>query len=85
MNQTAQIKHAEKVMEDVRKKLASWNERSQFTMKGVKNLSRSDMDSITMYAEAIIRNGNYNCYMAPRGEVRDVLAAYGLAEKEVEY
>ena len=38
MNQTAQIKHAEKVMEDVRKKLASWNERSQFTMKGVKHV-----------------------------------------------
>lgn len=75
------IEKANKMMEDVRKKLANWNERSMFTVKGVRNLSRSDMDSIILYGEAVLAYGNYNCYMEPRGEVREVLTAYGLAKK----
>lgn len=35
------------------KKLDNWDERSCFTVKGVKNLSRSDMDTLQLYL-----NGN---------------------------
>lgn len=82
---TNKIKNANKMLEDIRKKINSWNERSQFTIKGVKNLSRSDLDTITLYGEAIVNYGNYNCYMKPRGSVKDVLYAYGLGEKEDDF
>lgn len=73
-------KNAKKLISDIDKKISTWNERSQFQLKGVKNLSRSDLDTLKLYADAIIMYGNCNCYMKPRGGVRDVLAAYGLLE-----
>ena len=78
----SKIEKANKMLRDIQSKIDSWNERSQFTLKGVHNLSRSDMDSIIMYGTAIINFGNYSCYMEPRCEVRDVLCAYGLASKD---
>lgn len=81
MSKISKESKAQKVLNDVNKKIEAWNERSCFTLKGVRNLSRSDMDSLIMYAKAVIQYGNYNCYMEPRGEIRNVLEAYGLAPR----
>lgn len=67
-----------KLKDDIRKKLDNWNERSNFTLKGVKNLSRSDLDTIILYADTIARQGNYDGLMKPLGGVGEVLSAYGL-------
>ena len=49
------IKQAQKIIKDINKKILAWNERSQFTIKGVKNLSRADLDSLVLYAETYER------------------------------
>lgn len=67
-----------KLKSNIEKKIRDWNERSCFTIKGVKNLSRSDLDMIIMYADIYAKQGNFDGYMQPRGGVRDVLAAYGI-------
>ena len=72
------MKNAEKLIKEVNKKIDNWNERSQFNMAGVKNLSRSDMDTIILYAETYLRNGNINSLMNPRGEIELVLSKYGI-------
>jgi hypothetical protein len=66
----------------INKKIDSWNERSMFTISGVKNLSRSDLDTILLYTETISKEGCYTGYLRkPLGEVRSVLAANGLLEE----
>lgn len=71
-------KKVEKLKSDIAKKIANWNERSNFTLKGVKNLSRSDLDTIELYADTIASQGNYNGLMKPLGSVAQVLSAYGI-------
>lgn len=71
-------KNIQKLKSDVKKKLDNWNERSNFTLKGVKNLSRSDLDTIELYADTIERQGNYNGLMKPLGAVAQVLQAYNI-------
>lgn len=72
------MKNAEKLIKEVNKKIDNWNERSQFKMAGAKNLSRSDMDTIILYAETYLRNGSINSLMNPRGEIELVLNKYGV-------
>lgn len=74
------IENAIKLIKDVNKKLEKWDERSNFTVKGVRNLSMSDMDTIVLYAETYIRNGGYGFtgLMKPLGGVEKVLSKYGL-------
>ena len=67
-----------KLKQDINKKLDKWNERSNFTLKGVKNLSKSDLDTITLYADTIETQGNYNGLMKPLGAVAQVLQAYNI-------
>ena len=40
-----------KLRNDVNKKLDNWNERSQFTLSGVKNLSLSDMETLLYFCD----------------------------------
>ena len=58
-------------------KLRLKNEYRASTLRGVKNMSRSDLDMIELYAETIDRTGSYYGLMEPRGGVREVLIKYG--------
>ncbi len=49
------------------------------SIKGVKNLSRSDLETALLYAETMEQNGTWEgVLMRPRCEVADLLSAYGL-------
>jgi len=67
-----------KLKNDIEKKLANWNERSCFTVKGVKNLSKSDLDTILLYVEQYEKYGSFKGLMQPIGGVKAVLDAYGI-------
>ena len=77
---TNNVKGAEKLLKDINKKIAKWNERSQFTIKGVKNLSMSDLGTLQLYAETYIRSNGYGFpgLMKPMGDIAKVLESYGL-------
>lgn len=78
-------KQANKLLADIDKKLCSWNERSCFTLKGVKNLSVSDMETLALYAETIGRQGTYEGHlMQPFGNIEKVLSKYNLIGKDKE-
>lgn len=62
----------EKLLKDVEKAFNKWDERSQFVLKGVRNLSVSDLDTLELYAET----GGHGL-MKPHGYVGEVLAKYG--------
>lgn len=74
------IKNAIKLIQDIEKKQNNWDERSQFTIKGVRNLSPSDLDTLKLYADHFINSGgvSFNGLMNPLGEVGDVLKAYNI-------
>ena len=72
------IKNAEKLIRDIDKEIENWDERSQFKLKGVGNLSFSDMDILKLYAETCIRTGSFRGLMEPRGEIAKVLSKYGI-------
>jgi len=40
--------------------------------------SRSDLETIIMYADTLLKNGNINGLMEPCGNVKDVFAKVGL-------
>ena len=69
-----------KLKRDINKKFADWDERSSFTMKGVKGLSVADMDAILLYAEQYERQGSFRGLMEPRGAIKAVLDAYGIKD-----
>ncbi len=69
---------AKKLKSEVEAKIKKWDERSNFTMKGVKNLSMSDMDTLVLYAENSDGRGNFPGYMEPRGAIREVLEKYNI-------
>lgn len=74
--------NANKLIKDINKKKASWNERSQFKIKGVGNLSVSDLDQLELYAQTYISNGgSFTGLMEPFGEIREVLDAYDLKDQ----
>lgn len=69
----------DKLRKDIDTKIKKWNERSNFTLKGIKNLSRSDLDTILLYADTYDRTGSFSGLMKPLGEVARVLDAYGIS------
>lgn len=74
------MKKAEKLIQDIDNKIRDWDEYSQFKLKGVGNLSVSDMDRLKLYAETYIRNGgNFRGLMTPLGDNAKILKAYGLS------
>lgn len=76
------FKNAEKLIKDIDKKIRNWDERSQFKIKGVSNLSRADLDQMKLYAEFFIRNGgSFSGLMKPMGSLKEVLDAYGITEE----
>lgn len=74
------IQNANKLIKDINSKRKSWDERSSFEMKGVRNLSPADLDQIELYAETYVNSGGFGFtgLMDPLGEVAEVLNAYGL-------
>jgi hypothetical protein len=68
---------ANKLLKDIKSKKDKWNERSQFKIKGVGNLSMSDLDTLELYAETYINFGDLNSLMRPLGDILEVLKAYG--------
>lgn len=72
------MKKAKELLQVIEKKKDSWDERSQFKIKGVGNLSRSDLDTIQLYAETYIQSGNLSALMRPLGGIAQVLKAYGI-------
>lgn len=74
------MNNALKLKADIAKSIANWDEYSQFTLKGVRNLSMSDMNILEMYADNYIQNGctSFSGMMDPLGEIKEVLDAYGV-------
>jgi hypothetical protein len=68
------------LIKDIKKKRDEWDERSQFKLKGVGNLSRSDLDDLDLYACACLDNGGYSFspYRDPSGDIKKILDAYGI-------
>lgn len=75
------MENAKKLIKDVEKKIDNWNERSQFKMKTVGNLSFSDMETLKFYAEEKLKRGNINHLMEPRGGIGEVLSMYGIKKE----
>lgn len=76
------MENAKKLLADVRKKLQFREDARTVTLKGVKNLSISDLETLELYAQTIIKNGQYTgLLMKPLGGVGDVMEKYGLVEK----
>ncbi len=69
-------KNVEKLKKDVQVELMYWDERSQFTLAGVTNLSKSDMDTLLLYCDTWLTNGNVNSLMPLRGNLLDVWNKY---------
>ncbi len=57
-------------------KLSLWDEKSLFTISGIRNLTRSDIDTLFMCCDWYDANGNLNglAYFSP--EVKLVLQKY---------
>lgn len=67
---------------DIRNKLAGWNERSMFTIKGINNLSRADIHTLQVCCDFHDVYGSLdglNLYFNP--EVEKVLKKYELLER----
>ena len=74
----------QKCIEAVTKKIQN-SEYNTVTMKGVRNLSRADLESVVMYAEFFAR-GDYSSLMKPVGNVKALLEAFGVkTESEFSY
>lgn len=70
------MSHAEKCIQAINKKLEGM-ESGTVTLKGVRNLSRADLDSIKLYAKASI-DGTLNRFMEPQRSVKDVLDKFNV-------
>lgn len=67
---------------DIQKKLDKWNERSMFTLKGVKNLSSADIHTLEICCDYCDVYGSLDglaLYFSP--EVKQVLKKYELLER----
>lgn len=64
---------ARKFLAMLERKIDNWDERSCFTVCGVKNLSRSDMDDLILYTEHFIEYGYFIGLREPLGNIAEVL------------
>lgn len=70
--------NAKVLLRDIDRLFMAWNEKSMFSIKGVKNLSVSDLETLQLYAEELLRTGNLNSFMPPMGGIKTVLEKYEL-------
>lgn len=74
--------NAIKLWKDCAKKLDEMECRT-VTLKGVKNLSRSDLETLQMYAKLAIREGLHGYGLAPlRGNLLEVWNKYNVGDME---
>ena len=64
---------ARKFLAMLERKIDNWDERSCFTVCGVKNLSRSDMDDLILYTEHFIEYGYFIGLRERLGRIAEVL------------
>lgn len=71
------------LLKTIQTKVENWDERSQFKIAGVGNLSISDLETIKLYVEEYIQSGgtSFGSLMDPMGEVKEVLDHYGIVSK----
>jgi hypothetical protein len=80
-NKTAnKIKRAKNLIETCEREIFN-GEYGTFTIRGVENLSRSDIDTIIFYCQYFINNKTIGGLMPPRGGVAEVLKKIELVEK----
>lgn len=70
-----------KCIQAVNKKLEKM-ESGVVTLKGVKNLSRADLDMVKLHAESSL-DGRYGRLLEPRGNVREVLEKFNVSVGEL--
>lgn len=77
------MEKARELMEDVKKLKSNWDDRSQFKLKGVENLSVSDLEQLDLYVGAYIESGGtgFGQFTEPLGDIKEVLDAYGIKSK----
>lgn len=68
----------DKLISDINNQLDNWDERSLFSLKNVKNITRADMDMILMYAESFKEQGSFSGLMEPFGNIKKVFEAYNI-------
>lgn len=75
------VKKAEKMIKDVENLILN-NEYNTVSLKGVRNISRADLDTIQMYGETFIRNNGFGFspYVEPSDNVEKVLTKYGVTD-----
>lgn len=71
------MSNAEKCIQEIEHKIET-NEYNTVTVKGIRNLTRDDLETIKLYAEASIRGTAYQ-FMEPVGNVREVLMKFKVA------
>lgn len=78
------MNNTEKLLKTITDKKCSWNEYSTFTIKGVKNLSLSDLDTIELYCLEYLNSGekHFGELSFPLGLVKDVLDKFNIGVKE---
>ena len=64
--------NAVQVLKEIERKRRNWDERYQFTIAGVGNLSQSDLDGIELYIN-YYKDGLSTLLMKPFGGVSEVL------------
>lgn len=76
-----EVPNFEQLRRVIEKKLDQWNERSTFTISGIRGLTRSDIDCLLMCCDQYERNGDLQGldYFSP--EVRRVLEKYDMYEE----
>jgi len=72
-------KGAQTLLKDVQSKLKS-NENRTVKLKGVGNLSTSDLETLELYAQTFLKSGSFSGLMEPRGSIKEVLMKYGVME-----
>ena len=75
------MRNVEKLLKTINNKIARWNEEDTFAIRGVKNLSLNDLETIAIYANEYLRSGgkNFGSLIYPVGYVGDVLEEYDIA------
>ena len=75
--------NAKKLINDLEKIMQNSEYRTS-KVRGVSNLSRSDLEVAIDYANAYIRSGGhgFSGKMSPRGGVKELLDKYGITKKE---
>lgn len=74
-----------KLKKEIEKKRRNWNERSNFTLRGQRNLSVADLDAIEFYVDHYLRDGHIMGFIEPQGAIKEVLDSAGVQTRYKTY